>query len=96
MKGHPVDIIAQDIAQGTKILCLDELHVSDVADALILGQVTVPQSHHLLLGCLLPCIDLQPQLKLVVHRSCSLHCCDKAPLCCSHPIRCHQNFTKMA
>lgn len=39
LKGHPVDIIAHDIARDTKILCLDELHVSDVADALILGQV---------------------------------------------------------
>lgn len=35
-----MDTVAQDIARGTKILCLDELHVSDVADALILGQVT--------------------------------------------------------
>ena len=40
LKGHPVDLVAQDIARGTKILCLDELHVSDVADALIIGQVT--------------------------------------------------------
>ncbi len=40
LKGNPVDIVAQDIARGTKILCLDELHVSDFADALILGQVT--------------------------------------------------------
>ena len=42
MKGHPVEIIAEDIAKGTKILCLDELHVSDVADALMLGQVPHP------------------------------------------------------
>ena len=36
---HPVDIVAEDIASRTKVLCLDELHVSDVADALILSQV---------------------------------------------------------
>lgn len=41
LERHPVDIVAQDIASRTKILCLDELHVSDVADALILSQVSL-------------------------------------------------------
>ena len=41
LEQHPVDIVAEDIASRTKVLCLDELHVSDVADALILSQVGV-------------------------------------------------------
>ena len=39
LQEHPVEITAQGIANSAKILCLDELHVSDVADALILSQV---------------------------------------------------------
>ncbi|KAL3157103.1 hypothetical protein ABBQ38_001348 [Trebouxia sp. C0009 RCD-2024] len=39
LNGHPVDLVAQSIARDTKVLCLDELHVTDVADALILGQL---------------------------------------------------------
>ncbi len=45
-----MDIVAQEIARGTKILCLDELHVSDVADALILGQV-IPDFYLMHLYC---------------------------------------------
>lgn len=37
--GQPVNLVAQSIAKDTKVLCLDEMHVTDVADALILGQV---------------------------------------------------------
>lgn len=40
LPGHPVDLVAQSVARDTKVLCLDELHITDVADALILGQVT--------------------------------------------------------
>ena len=39
LQGHPVDIVAQSIAKSATVLCLDELHVADVAEALILGQV---------------------------------------------------------
>lgn len=41
LHGHPVDLVAQSLAKNTKVLCLDELHITDVADALILGQVQV-------------------------------------------------------
>lgn len=44
LNGHPVDLVAQSIARDTKVLCLDELHVTDVADALILGQVSLLRS----------------------------------------------------
>ena len=45
LHGHPVDLVAQSIAKDTKVLCLDEVHVTDVADALILSQVTVISGH---------------------------------------------------
>ena len=51
LHGHPVDLVAQSIAKDTKVLCLDELHVTDVADALILGQVKVFSGHLTEIAC---------------------------------------------
>lgn len=53
LHGHPVDLVAEDIARDTKVLCLDELHVTDVADALILGQASMPNTHATKLSCTL-------------------------------------------
>lgn len=46
LQEHPVEITAQGIANSAKILCLDELHVSDVADALILSQLFTKLLQH--------------------------------------------------
>ena len=92
LHGHPVDLVAQSIARDTKVLCLDEMHVTDVADALILGQVDSPllTSQQCLLG---------PQATLL-----TLTCaeCSSSQLCsgkglwyCSPPTRHQQSCTKM-
>jgi len=38
-KKDPLEIIAQDLAQEFKVICLDEFMVEDIADAMILGEL---------------------------------------------------------
>ena len=44
--GDPIPLVAERILQDTSLLCLDELHVNDITDAMILGRLFTHMFEH--------------------------------------------------
>src|SRR3974390_309006 len=38
-RADPLDLVAEQVARRTQVLCFDELFVSDIADAMLLGNL---------------------------------------------------------
>ena len=45
-EGDPIPLVAQELMRDTDLLCLDELHVNDITDAMIVGRLFTHMFEH--------------------------------------------------